>query len=222
MSRTENLKKEHNTISQRVTFNVKQDRLRFERRIADDKDSIHSFIKKSMNVQNVPIPSLQNENSLVHDDQSKSELFNKYFSSVLTDDNNILPTFEYRTNVKCGNLQVCGDDVRGVLKQMKSKFSSGPDGFPTVLFKSLADELAEPLSSIFNTSIFSKKCATIWKTADVVPIYKKKGSRSKVSSYRPISLTCVVCRVLEKLIRDVVYNHLVSNVLLSECTTWFC
>jgi hypothetical protein len=58
-------------------------------------------------------------------------------------------------------------------------------------------------------------CPKAWKLANVIPIYKKKGSRSTVTNYRPISLTCIACRVLERLIRNVMYQHMYDNNLLS-------
>ena len=38
-----------------------------------------------------------------------------------------------------------------------------------------------------------------WKTATVVPVFKR-GDRSKTTNYRPISLLCIVSKVLEKLV----------------------
>ena len=53
-----------------------------------------------------------------------------------------------------------------------------------------------------------------WKKAFVSPIYKK-GPRNLAENYRPISLTSVVCKLMEKFVKDAVLNHLVENNLLS-------
>ena len=52
-----------------------------------------------------------------------------------------------------------------------------------------------------------------WLTATVIPIFKK-GSRLKCSNYRPISLTCTICKVFERLIKDKMMLHLIRNNLL--------
>ena len=39
------------------------------------------------------------------------------------------------------------------------------------------------------------------KIANVVPIFKK-GNRCKPDNYRPASLTSVVCKLMESLLRD--------------------
>ena len=53
-----------------------------------------------------------------------------------------------------------------------------------------------------------------WKLAYVVPIFKK-GSRSHCDNYRPISLTCVVCKILEVILKKVILNFLLDNQLLN-------
>ena len=40
-----------------------------------------------------------------------------------------------------------------------------------------------------------------WKAASVVPVHKK-GSKSDVQNYRPISLTCIIMKVMERIVRD--------------------
>ena len=40
-------------------------------------------------------------------------------------------------------------------------------------------------------------------------------------NYRPVSLTCVICKITESIIKDHVMNHLVENNLLSNCQHGF-
>ena len=60
----------------------------------------------------------------------------------------------------------------------------------------------------------------IWKTANVTPIYKK-GSRSDCGNYRPISLTSILCKVLEALIRDHMVDYIKRNHLITACQHGF-
>ena len=60
-----------------------------------------------------------------------------------------------------------------------------------------------------------------WKTANIVPIYKGKGSTLEVNNYRPISLTNVFCKTLERLIRGSIVSHLEFEKLLSLCQSGF-
>ena len=60
----------------------------------------------------------------------------------------------------------------------------------------------------------------IWKTTNVSSIFKK-GDKSDPSNYRPISLTCVACKIMESIIKDVVMTYLLENNLLRNCQLSF-
>ena len=53
------------------------------------------------------------------------------------------------------------------------------------------------------------------------PHFSKKGNRSKPSNYRPVSLTSVLCKVMESIIRDKIMEHTEQNKLLSSCQHGF-
>ena len=55
----------------------------------------------------------------------------------------------------------------------------------------------------------------IWNSANVSPIFKK-GEKSAAANYRPISLTCILCTVMEHIIASNVVKHLDSNGLLYD------
>ena len=59
---------------------------------------------------------------------------------------------------------------------------------------------------MFNLSLREGTVPREWKHANVVPIFKK-GSRCKAENYRPVSLTSVVCKPLESLLRDHNYDR---------------
>ena len=50
----------------------------------------------------------------------------------------------------------------------------------------------------------------IWKIAHVTPIYKK-GSKSEPLNYRPVSLTAILCKVMEKIIRNASVEYMTNN-----------
>ena len=76
--------------------------------------------------------------------------------------------------------------VPGVTKLLKS---SGPDGIvPRLLFE-FSEQLAPPLTFIFNKSIESGIVPEDWRQANVAPIFKKGEKYYKPSNYRPVSLT---------------------------------
>jgi hypothetical protein len=111
-------------------------------------------------------------------------------------------------------------EVRKALIDSKNSSSCGPDGCSSLFLKKFP-ELCLPLCDLFNMSIQQGQVPKAWKIANIIPIFKGKGSRLDVKNYRPISLTNVFCKTLEKLIRSKILIHLESNNLLSPCQSGF-
>ena len=55
-----------------------------------------------------------------------------------------------------------------------------------------------------------------WKQAKVSAIFKRKGNRKKAGNYRPVSLTCIICKILEGCIRDHIVEHMMVNNIFSK------
>jgi len=93
------------------------------------------------------------------------------------------------------------DDIFKVIVNFKSKNSTGPDGFSSVFLKNLAPSISVPLMLIFCQSFQSGAIPDIWKTATITPVFKKWCS-CEVGNYRPISLTCICCKIMESIIKQ--------------------
>ena len=81
---------------------------------------------------------------------------------------------------------------------------------PTKLLKMAASIVAPSLTAIFTKSILTGIYPTEWKTARVTPLLKK-GVKSDLNNYRPISVIPVVSRVFEKIVCDQLYQYLNYN-----------
>ena len=111
-------------------------------------------------------------------------------------------------------------DTRKSLSVSSTSISCGPDGVPPLHLKKFP-ELCSPLCNLFNMSLQQGYVPKTWKTENIVPIYKGKGSTLEVNNYRPISLTNVFCKTLERLIRCSIVSHLEFEKLLSPCQSGF-
>ena len=106
-----------------------------------------------------------------------------------------------------------------LLKKLKCNSSSGPDGFPPLLYKKLADCIAGPLSLLF-TAFMSVGCIPqAWAHAldlsDFAPVYKG-GPSSNPSNYRPISLTCTACKIMERVVVSQMLSYLHTHKLITN------
>ena len=80
--------------------------------------------------------------------------------------------------------------------------------------------MAAPLTVLFNKSLDKGVLPSEWKLAEIVAIFKK-GKKTSPNNYRPVSLTCILCKVLESFVRDVVQNHMEHFKLYCKCQHGF-
>ncbi|BHF67049.1 Methyltransferase-like protein 9 [Sparganum proliferum] len=110
--------------------------------------------------------------------------------------------------------------VRRELEALNESKSPGPDEIPPKLLKELASELSVPLSMLFQTSFDTGTLPIDWKLAHITPLYKG-GSRASTTNYRPISLTCILCKVMERIMKNELIDFLEVHGLLSNCQHGF-
>jgi len=105
--------------------------------------------------------------------------------------------------------------VEKKLKGLNVNKSPGPDEKHPKVLKELATELSQPLSIIYNKSIQESKLTKDWKLA-LISVLFKKGDKSLASNYRPVSLTSILCKVLESILREHFIEHMILNKLFTD------
>ena len=109
-------------------------------------------------------------------------------------------------------IQISVKGIEKLLKSLNPHKAAGPDKFKPIILQTLHAELAPILQVIFQKSLDSGKLPHIWKEANVSPILKK-GDRSDPANYHPIPLTCVLCKVLEHIVKSTLTKHLAGSVV---------
>jgi hypothetical protein len=89
------------------------------------------------------------------------------------------------------------EEVKNALENSKSKKSTGQDDVPMLIVKHCSDVLKGPLMILFNKCMDKGWFPEDWKVAKVIPIHKK-GDKSSVTNYRPISNLCALSKILER------------------------
>ena len=85
-------------------------------------------------------------------------------------------------------------EVYKVLYNLNPNKASGADKITTRVFKECASSITPSLTHLCNKSLNTAKLPTEWKISDVIPLHKR-GDKSYLENYRPISLLCVVSKV---------------------------
>ncbi len=77
--------------------------------------------------------------------------------------------------------------------------AAGPDQIPAWILKICTEELAPALQQLFQQSLTEGVVSEDWRTANVTSIFKK-GDRSKAANYRQVSLTAIVCKLMQHIL----------------------
>jgi len=159
---------------------------------------------------------------ILTDSLDKANAFSRYFSSVGKADNGFTPRCnDVRFNETLECVTVDEADIMSAIAKLKCSLSAGPDNLPPLLFKRLKCCLSKPLAMIFNQLLSVGHVPYDWLSAIVVPVFKK-GVTGKLCNYRPISLTCVPSKILEKIVSQKIYAHLCTNKILHPSQHGFC
>lgn len=172
--------------------------------------------------QNKSVPDLINNEdkknpTYTTSDKDKADVFLDYFSSVFTTEPNEdnMPFFARRDfERELDEIEISEKIVLEKLLKLKVNKSPGPDNVHPRVLREIASSIKTPLAILFKTSINTKTLPKDWKHANVSAIHKK-GNRSAPQNYRPVSLTSIICKTLEGIIRDAIIKHMNHNILFS-------
>ena len=112
-----------------------------------------------------------------------------------------------------GDLVITSEMVKKTLLKLDKSKAMGPDNIHPKLLVYLAENesFVEAVTLLFKKCYTSGQIPLVWKTANVTALHKK-GSKTDPSHYRPISLTCILCKVYESNIRSHVFKHILNQI----------
>ena len=151
-----------------------------------------------------------------------ADIFNNYFTSVFS-----VPQGDKVDNgagkfpaaePSFSDIVMHVGEVEAVLKSLDPDKATGPGEIPARIRKETATTIAPSLCKLFNRSLGEGYIPSEWKLADVVPVYKKDET-DHVESYRPISLLCIISKVLERCVLNHIHDRLED--LIMDCQHMF-
>ena len=159
--------------------------------------TIKTLIKDSNTATTIPPLKLDN-NDFAFSDEEKANALNNFFASISTinNTNTVLPPFIPKSPNIMEDFEITEQEVIDILRNLDVKKATGPDAISHYLLKYSANTICKPLCKLFNKSLSNSYFPSEWKSANVIPLFKK-GDKSEVSNYRPISLISCVGKVME-------------------------
>ena len=149
----------------------------------------------------------------------KAQALNTYFASIFTtEDTSTLKKAKSdlpaQSTVEVGDITFTKDEVLEVLYSIDPDKSCGPDNVPGRLLKEAAPWITEPLAHLFNLSMSTGSLPQDWTRANITPIFKK-GDKHSPCNYRPVSLTSLISKVMERLIHAKLKDFLIEHKKLN-------
>ena len=186
--------------------------------------TIDETLNRKKNLTDFPEEFLYKEKTIT-DLKDIANSFNEYFSNIgpslsekIDMSGNDMTYNDYLTNPVRSRFSfspVSEKETLNIISKLKNKKSYGIDGISNVLLKSIANEIIKPLTLIINQSLETGIFPDAFKTSKVTPIYKK-GDKTNLNNYRPISILPTISKVFERVIHIQLYDYFCKNNLLCE------
>jgi hypothetical protein len=163
--------------------------------------SFWSFVRRNR-TENTQISALKSDTTpdLINDPILKANILNRQFKSVFT---NETPLTEHHKLPQeypdIPDILFATPGVQKLLEGLDPSKAGGPDQLLPRVLKELAPAIAPIVTNLFNRSYRTGAVPQDWRNANVTAIYKK-GKKTLASNYRPISLTCICCKLFEHVV----------------------
>ena len=157
---------------------------------------------KNLNKSNNSLPNfIIHQSSPVYDPIIQANLFIRFFNSTFSSSSYVLPP------VRClptpisqlSHIDITPTDVYNALSNLDTTKAVGCDNIHHYILKHCAATLCTPVTNPFQAYILNQSLPTEWKVHKIWPIFKKENPLY-VENYRPISLLCILSKVLVKII----------------------
>jgi hypothetical protein len=177
---------------------------------------VNSRVKSSHDIGDIIIKTKNGAEETLKEDEDKANAFGDYFASIFSNEgNHEFNNLPYRGCNDNNNVVIDLKDIEKRMSNINIAKSAGCDGIHPRVLKELSSVLAYPLKLIFEHSFRNKELPIDWLSADITVIFKK-GKKTEAGNYRPVSLTCICCKLMESIIRDHIMDYFYNNKLLSN------
>ena len=181
---------------------------------AFNKDyKIFKYIKNIISHNSIPV-SVHFGNSSASSDLHKASLFNEFFHTTFTPSSRPpnLPTLsDPPQSSTLSDIIFSPTEVYEALTTLDPSKAKGIDGISPVTLSRCALALYEPIHHLFSLCINQSNIPNEWRIHLISPIFKS-GEKTSVTNYRPISLLCILSKVLERLIYDKIIDFVTSSI----------
>ena len=185
------------------------------------------------------VSNLKHNNRTFETNQDKADALSNVFAQASADSNYSSKFLDHKINFEANNVIEFSDtsstqeknsslnepfsvsELKAAIKQSKGNTAPGADTITYEMFKELPRESIPVLLEFYNLIWMNGNVPKEWNHAIILPFQKPDKPAADPSSYRPISLTSCVCKIMEKMVTNRLTWYLESNDLLNNAQTGF-
>ena len=184
---------------------------------ASNKQSFWKYVNSKLKTNHIANTFKGPNDEAIYHGNDISESFNDYFSTAFSNlgvsgrdyhsiavnqtyDSMILPCFS-------------PENVFKVLNTLPNSGTVDIDNLSYVILKKVAFFLSPILSKLFNLSFQTATIPDGWRLVMITPIHKS-GAKNVISNYRPVAISSVVCRVMERIVRESIVTYCLDNEII--------
>jgi len=144
---------------------------------------------------------VNNDGESVKDTACIATCFNEFFHSTFTRSDYILPSIDQlpTPSNQLSSISIDATDTFKALVSLDPNKAMGCDRISPKVIRACATSLCEPVTALFNKCLATSSLPVEWKVHQITPI-PKGGDLSQIKNYRPISLLCILSKVLESMV----------------------
>ena len=195
-----------NSRQNKISLNIKGKQLQDKKEIANEFANMYKEISSNKNLDNDVINLRRN--TVIQMLETKKQIDKKTGDLVKTDITSLNDHFNI-------------NELENVLSTLNKKSSPGIDEVPYLYYINSPDSAKEFLLKILNKSWETGEIPVNWKQALVKPILKPSKDKNDPNSYRPISLTNTISKIMEKMITNRLKWFLEKNKSLNKNQSGF-
>ncbi len=199
-------------------------------------DKFNRFRGKKTN----PSPPIQNGGQPIHENKEKAEILTTHYSKT-SSDSNLDPAFKtHKEQREQSMLHVIENNIQledthntdemnrpfilselGAALSNKKSTAPGADQIHYNIIKKLPVNSKLKLLELYNKSWAEGTLPDSWKEATIIPIIKPNKDATNASSYRPISLTSALCKIMETMIANRLKYHIETKNKIHDTQSGF-
>jgi len=213
---------EYEEESKRVKKLIQNAKRKLEKRLAEEKENqkpFYAYVRGKTTSRHTIGPLKNEKGQKISKEEEMAAELNKYFSSVFTKtggDGHPRTTLQEReVEEEMERIQFTEKEVLQKIRKLRPDSAAGPDGIGPKLLQKLAEEIKKPLQILFAKSMAEGIIPDDWRKANITPIFKK-GAKTNPGNYRPVALTSVCGKMMERIVKEKIVEHLEKNKLIRE------